>query len=352
MACIIKKPTEKSKGVITFTTQERDKVFAVDRDSLQSLIEMKDRWVVGLHHNWHDYNFRYNPVFDFSMAGPGDLGSSEVPLIPLDACNFIQPPYFSEEPTKKIWDVLYVTRAVYFKRLPVFLNTIRKLYDSGKMYRVLLLCAIPPENMDPANLIEMYQSMFSMEERKLFSIITLEHDYPFTLDHVCLSHFYHSSKVFVHCAPDERRCRVIANAVASKLPVVCSSDCASIIPSEYRKEPFLYTVSHDDYATSIDKSLTEYNIDNFSEGASSMFNPNYTILELKKYLSNYIGSEDMSDENFNFHNLDIRLGRHHQVSYGPNKIDTKIKDLIQFVCSDDFNDNFNSNSMDLERSFT
>jgi len=101
MACIIKKPTEKSKGVITFTTQERDKVFAVDRDSLQSLIEMKDRWVVGLHHNWHDYNFRYNPVFDFSMAGPGDLGSSEVPLIPLDACNFIQPPYFSEEPTKK-----------------------------------------------------------------------------------------------------------------------------------------------------------------------------------------------------------------------------------------------------------
>ena len=34
---------------------------------------IKDRYLIGLHHNWHDWEFRYDPLFDFSMAGEGDL---------------------------------------------------------------------------------------------------------------------------------------------------------------------------------------------------------------------------------------------------------------------------------------
>ena len=92
MACILKIP-DNNKGVVTFTTQERDKLIFQDKSIFESVMSLKKNYVVGLHHNWHDYHFNWNPLFDFSMAGLGDLGNSNVPLVTLDACNFI-PEYF------------------------------------------------------------------------------------------------------------------------------------------------------------------------------------------------------------------------------------------------------------------
>jgi hypothetical protein len=51
MACIIKKPSDNSKGVITFTTQERDKVIFPNKDVFEKVISLKEKYVVGLHHN-------------------------------------------------------------------------------------------------------------------------------------------------------------------------------------------------------------------------------------------------------------------------------------------------------------
>ena len=352
MACIIKKPSENSKGVVTFTTQERDKVIFSDESVYNKVLQMKDNYVVGLHHNWHDYGFRYNPVFDFSMAGEGDLGNSNVPLVTLDACNFIPDEYFCDEPTKKVWDILYVTRAVTFKRLPLFLNAIRQIYDNKHMIRVLLICCIPPYDVDPPNIVEDYQNMFSPEERKLFTLIPLEHDYPFTLDNVSLSHFYRSSKVFVHFAHNERRCRVIGNAVSSKMPVVCRRDCATIIPEEFRVAPYWYEVCSDnEYADAIMKSLNEYDSACDMSKSSYRFNTEYTSGELKRQLAKFLNmkTDDMKDEDFNFNNLDIRLGRHHQVSIGPNKVDIGIGDFIDYINTPEFLNVFDSSVSDLER---
>ena len=72
VACLLKVPSGTEKGVVTFTTQERDRFirpFTVFRNAVESL---KKGWVVGLHHNWHDHRFQYDPLFDFSMAGEGD----------------------------------------------------------------------------------------------------------------------------------------------------------------------------------------------------------------------------------------------------------------------------------------
>src|SRR5438445_662701 len=111
MATILKAPSGSSRGVVVLTTPERDRVIFEQPDARTALEGLKARWVVGLHHNWHDWEFRYEPVFDFSMAGDGDLvevDGRDVPLVELDACNFV-PPYFSPG-GEDFWDVLYVAR--------------------------------------------------------------------------------------------------------------------------------------------------------------------------------------------------------------------------------------------------
>jgi glycosyltransferase involved in cell wall biosynthesis len=329
MACIIKIPDENSKGVVTFTTQERDKLIFNNKTIFEKIVALKKDYIVGLHHNWHDYNFRYHPLFDFSMAGEGDLGSSEVPLVTLDACNFI-PEEFHSSTGEKFWDVIYVTRAVYFKRVDLFFKSIKKIYDTGKKIKVLLVCCIPPEDATPKNVIEDYLSTFNAEERKYFTFLPLTHDYPFCLDPASIGFLYRSSKIFAHFANDERRCRVVANAAATCMPIVCMSDPASIIPNHLKQTPYCYIVKNDDdFSNKIIQALDEYDENKNLFELSKHFSVEHTKQELKCQLEKFlkISKNKMLDSSFNFFNLDIRLGRHHSISYGPNKVDMS---LIEF----------------------
>lgn len=245
MACILRAPSDEGdKGVIVFTTPERDRVISGDAALRASIEQLKSRWLVGLHHNWHDHAFTYDPLFDFSMAGEGDLvtvDGSEVPLVTLDACNFV-PPEFEPGGTK-FWDALYVARPVAFKGMPQFLDCVRALYDAGHMLRILCVCPMPSGELaaDPGvlgTLEDDYVKRFSYAERRLFSLLTLRHDYPFPLDLPTLAHLYRSSRAFVHFAPDERRCRVAGYAWAAGLPVVAMASVGSLLPPEDRRPPF------------------------------------------------------------------------------------------------------------------
>jgi glycosyltransferase involved in cell wall biosynthesis len=335
VACLLKKPDEISKGVVTFTTQERDRLIFSSNDIANSINKLREKYVIGLHHNWHDYGFRYNSFFDFSMAGEGDLSDKSTPLVTLDACNFI-PEEYKPSNGEKFWDVIYVTRAVYFKRVKLFLNTIKKLFQEGKRYRVLLVVCIPPEDRDPSNVVQEYMNLFTSEERKYISFIPLEHDYPFCLDSKTVAFLYRSSKVFVHFANDERRCRVVGNAAATEMPIVCMPDPASIVPKYLQKEPYVYVVQNEDYATSIKKAVEEYDQKNDLSEISKYFSVRNTREELKKQLSVYlkIDKEKVLDSSFNYKNLDIRLGRHHSISYGPNKVDMSIQSFCNVLGSE------------------
>jgi len=107
MATILKAPSLKdgSKGVIIFTTQERDEFILGNNKILSKINKLKSDWFVGLHHNWHDHKFEYNPIFDFSLAGEGDLieiNDKKFNQIYLDACNF-SPEFFKISNNEKNW---------------------------------------------------------------------------------------------------------------------------------------------------------------------------------------------------------------------------------------------------------
>jgi glycosyltransferase involved in cell wall biosynthesis len=342
VACILRAPTDDgAKGVVVFTTPERDRFIREQRELADSVAGLKERWLVGLHHNWHDHAFVYDPLFDFSMAGEGDLvtvDGTEVPLVTLDACNFV--PASFEPGGTKFWDVLYVARPVFFKGLPDFLTCMRALFDLGHRLRVLCVCPMPPE--DPADadtvlydLEDRYLELFSRDERRLFTLLTLRFDYPFPLDLPTLAHLYRSSRCFVHFARDERRCRVAGYAWAAGLPVVAMPPVGSLLPAELRRPPFFYEVT--DYAAFPERILAALS-DADSDSAQGVdmvrrhFAAEETTLELRSQLNALDPKAGLGgDAGWMLTDLDIRLGRHHGIAPGPNSVDMQVPILVSLL---------------------
>src|SRR3954447_12146082 len=316
MACLLRTPSDYGKGVLVFTTPERDSVIASDPGLRAAIEGLKGRWLVGLHHNWHDHAFVRDPLFDFSMAGEGDLVGDPVPLITLDACNFVPPDF--RPGGEKFWDLLYVARPVFFKGFDHFLDAVRDLYDRGRRDRVLCVCAMPP--YDPADkptvlydLEDIYLERFTRDERRLFTLLTLRFDYPFPLDLPTLAHLYRSSRAFAHFAPDERRCRVAAYAWATGLPVVGTAAVGSLLPETLRKPPAFREVRDPaDYAEQIAASLEALGDPAEHGAAADYFAPARVVHALREQLDEQFPEEGLRDEaGYLVSDLGIRLGRHH-----------------------------------------
>ena len=346
MACIIKAPDRegKGKGILTLTTPERDQVILIDDDVRARLEALKDRWVIGLHHNWHDHEFNYLPLFDFSMAGEGDLIEAEgrtFEHIPLDACNFV-PKAFGPSRSEKFWDVLFVARPVFFKGFDHLLTTVRNLYDSDHQYRVLCIAPVPPRRHDEgyaAGVRDSYEELFSDAEQDRFNLVTLDFRYPFPFDLPTLAHFYRSSRVFAHFAPEERRCRVAGYAWATGLPVVGMAGIGSLLPPELRAEPVFFQVdAPDKFAQQIIAA-----VDAATDGELDFDAPRrhvsgaHTHKALKRDLSirfPQVGP-NASEREYALAGLDIRLGRHHGLDAGNNVVASSVGELLDILATDE-----------------
>jgi glycosyltransferase involved in cell wall biosynthesis len=344
MACLIKAPDAGGKGCVSFTTQERDRLINGNPALREAVTALKSRYLVGLHHNWHDHDFVYDPLFDFSMAGEGDLkarSGEQHPQVPIDACNFAPDCFAPREDTEKFWDVLNVARAVNFKGIPEFLDAIRAIYDSGRMIRVLYLCPVPPA--DPSgttlhDIRERYEEMFTPEERRYFTLITMEWDYPFPLDLESLSFFYRASRVYVHAAPQERRCRIAAYAWASGMPVVARANVASILPISERREPFWFGFDTDSnmpaaVLAAVDSAISANRGNDSWSAVLNEFHASQSAFRLEEWLDAFArkGGFKMSAQPINPSHMDIRLGRHHEVSFGANCLPQKLSNFCSML---------------------
>lgn len=342
MACILRAPSADSCGVMIVTTQERDHQIKANPDLRKTIEAMKDRWLVGLHHNWHDWAFKYDPLYDFSMAGDGDLievDGKEVPRIPMDACNFV-PDLFRPGTGEKFWDVLYVARAVNFKRIPEFFQSIRKIYDRGLRYRVLFICPVPPyDPMEEKTVFykirDVYDGMFSEPEKSLFNLLTIDYRYPFPFDLETLAYFYRSSKVFVHTADDERRCRVAAYAWASGLPVVGMECVGGLLPPEARRRPYLYEPrGHAEFPDQIERAISSLPAGAWDPDLMrASFSESETVATLDDWLAKMAARRGLPYRlgQISGANLSIRLGQHHNGVLGPNSLDTTLTDLLRWI---------------------
>ena len=321
MACILKTPIATSKGVITFTTQEW-RVICSSSSLTAELNSLRSKYVLGLHFNWHDYKFDPPQEFDFFMAGEDDLrpvNDKPYRLLPMDACNFTPSEYHPVDHNSRYWDVLLVGNPVYFKRPEIALQTIRDLFNkSNRPLNVLYVCPIPKysfwdENTVLYDIREYYESLFSLEERSRFTLLTTSFDSPNPFDRRTLSVFFKNSKVFLHCATEERRCRIAAYAWCAGLPVVAYPCVGSLLPANLRTPTGFYNIENDkDYAA---KLITA--IENSSKFDStpyrSVLSEDFAVTTLKNELIKIFDELSLPFEgNILGKNLDRRLGWHHQ----------------------------------------
>ncbi|HKQ45300.1 MAG TPA: glycosyltransferase [Rhizomicrobium sp.] len=335
MACLIKPPQGTAKGVVSFTTPERDQLIRRFPDLTIAVQSLKSRYLVGLHHNWHDADFRHDALFDFNFAGEADLisGNGEFPLVPMDACNF-SPPCFAPG-QEKFWDVLFVARAVKFKGIPEFFRAIRTLYDRGHKLRVLMLCPVPESGPGTEDgLRTLYEKLFMPDERQLFTFITMEWGYPFPLDLPTLAYFYRASRVFVHSAPDERRCRVATYAWATGIPVVGKPCVGSILPAVLRQPPFFFECqSYEDFPDAICRALTSSAMSADFSAVWRVVSQDAAVTAFEEHFSTLAKglSTALSALPINANGFDLRLGRHHGLATGPNRIEQDLGAFIQLL---------------------
>lgn len=340
MACLIKPATGESKGVLTLTTQERDRLVHPFADVRELLVRVKKRYAIGLHHNWHDYDLQYDDLFDFHMAGEEDLRERDgrrVPLVPMDACNF-SPACFHPGHGEKFWDVLFVARAVEFKGIPEFFQAIRRLYDAGHSLRVLFICPVPPE-AGPGSMRDVrahYERLFTSQEQERFTLLTTDFRYPFPFDLPTLSHFYRSSRTFVHSAPDERRCRVAAYAWATGIPVVGMAPVGSVLSPGLRKAPYFFEISnYEQFPEEILAALASAGeVPPFDEVQAEIASQ-HSVLLLENHLSALFRDKGWTEPRQGgwLQDLDIRLGRHHGLPAGVNRLDQDVAGLLAFLAN-------------------
>jgi glycosyltransferase involved in cell wall biosynthesis len=337
MACLLKAPGNNTKGIFTITTQERDKLVFLFPDIHKQILELKKDYFIGLHHNWHDRALKYNPIFDFHLAGADDLrevSGAHIPLLPMDACNF-SPECFYPSPTNKFWDILFVARAVAFKGIPEFFLAIRSLYDLGKYARVLFICPLPPPGDGVVkNIRSLFESMFSKKEQDFFTLLTVDFRYPFPFDLPTLAHFYRSSRIFVHSAPDERRCRVAAYAWACGLPVVGMEAVGSVLSPAVRRPPYFYEAdSYNEFPEKIALALEAASIQLDFSLVEKEISSEKSVFLFDAHLARLFSERGLRppDEGGWFSNLDIRLGWHHGLSSGVNAVNQDFGTFLQFL---------------------
>ena len=339
MACLIKVPSRGVKGVLTLTSQERDLLVFQFKDIRQLLTRLKQNYLIGLHHNWHDYSLNYIDLFDFHLAGEEDLievSGGEIPLVPMDACNF-SPDYFHPGSSmEKFWDVLFVARAVEFKGIPEFFTAIRQLYDEGCFVRVLFICPVPPDAGPGSmrNVRKIYEAMFHGIEQEKFTFLTTDFRYPFPFDLQTLSRFYRSSRIFVHSAFDERRCRVAAYAWASGLPVVGMAPVGSVLSPSLRKRPYFFKISsYDDLPAQIMHALEVVRTGVDFSAVQAEVASEKSIELFESHIARIFSGLGLSVPSSGgwLCGLDIRLGRHHGLPAGVNRIDQDLTGFFEYL---------------------
>ena len=331
MACIISPPVESRKGILILTTQDI-KHLEGDPEFAKQIENFRSRYFVGLHHNWHPVDFRLPAGFDFHFLESKDLIFKQDELLfEMDACNFC-PKVFEEPLGNPKWDVLIVGRTANFKRPFKTLETIRTIYDQGHALRVLWICPMennPSENSEPYDLLALYNNLFTSAEKDLFTLLNPSSNFPFTFSRDELALFYQSSRIYVHFADFETRCRTAAYAFVAGIPVVGNKVIANILPQELQKEPTFYEVQGDDYSSTIIHALANKSATEQSE-CRKILSEKYSVVKLMDKVNEAFSPDPIFViGDFWHNNLDTRLGASHLGKLSSNSYSSTLENFYE-----------------------
>lgn len=252
MAHILKYPTKNNKGVILFTHKEiaffsggvkqirydsvnkiTSKLFPFEkyRSSYGSALKkLHENYFFGQHFGWYHRDYPAMPMIDFYLATESTVSfkdESAIYRVPLSSSSFINEK-FEYQQKEKVWDVICVSHNGNNKRLQDFFKSVRKLFDSGKKYKILLVNNASVAESKKRHYVDIekdYDAMFSHEERQYFTLLRLNKTMSFLgLPTQTIVDFYNLSKVFALWSEQEGEPRAVSEALICKLPVVMNKN--------------------------------------------------------------------------------------------------------------------------------
>jgi hypothetical protein len=333
MACIIKSPNSKFKGVITITNLEFSKI----KLNLNLINEIKKNWVLLFHPNYYDYNFINKGIFDGYLASKTTFrvkDDSEDKVLNMSCHNFA-PKYFGTSNDKKIYDFVGLSKLQTSKGNPKdvvkFLTIVKNAMDIKKNISGVLIISVPGTRPFKTNFIRSkYNRMFSEEQKKRFEFITLDYDVPFPLSLKTISLFYKNSKVHLNVHPKEKHGRAQAYALACSIPIVGFENLTYLVEEKYRKEPYYFIVNEIEQFSNKLVEAIDYVDNKYDELAHNELAQNFKSFNSFKILKEkLIKNFKLDDKGWNFtDDWDVRLAKHH---LGHKTKNTYEQDINEFL---------------------
>ncbi len=343
MAHIFKNPTPSAKGIILFTHKEMAWFFRgknktkliksfvknpslrkgteIIKNPLSKFVTMyqkiRDHYYIGVHIGWDPAGQNLFDNCDFYLAADAyDMKKVEnIFRIPIVSRNFT-PKCFYNRHQKKYWDIISISRNPKHKNLNQFLKSIRKIYDLGYDFKVLL---ISPKNKNEndrfyTSLMDDYYSLFSYYERQNFSLLRLSSDVAFPgLSHELMAHFYNSAKIFTLFSQVEGSPKAVSEALCCGLPVVIKRDQRGGAKDFLDKTNSVFFDTYDnahEVLIHAVKNYENFNID--SEKQQKALGEENSLAEIKEYFNTLYekNGQKFDGELINTDRLNVRIPGH------------------------------------------
>ena len=338
MACIIKMPSEKSKGVISFTNIEYFSQIKERAAALKLINCLKKSWVVCYHPNWEDHHFVDDGVFDCVLNVGSSFSfdkSSNGKKNLIGTCsNRMAPSEFNSIPTsRKCWDFCHVSRDQRSKNILGFFRVVKKALEKKQNLTGILIISVS----DKKRMVKIrheYETIFSIKERHQFEFVTLTYNLPFPLSKKTLAHFYNFSKVSLNTHLNEPHGRVVGYSLASGLPVVGYFPISEMVEKNYRKPPYFFLCNQGDEEGLASRlcEAVDYVQETYNEELHADMAKNFSELEqgyfLKRQLSE-IFSLDL--DLWNLYSLDLRLSWHYILKSSVNSFNVSVYELLVYL---------------------
>lgn len=227
MAHIFKHPNRNNKGILVITHQEIDFILRTPQIHEKVKHILQD-YYLGVHYGGFSFGAYLPPFCSFYMGRPSvtdiKVRQPDVFDIPLASGNFTSRVFNENKDAYNYWDIINVSRNGNVKKLKTFFREVKKIYELGHKYNILLVCASREEETEQDHFIDIadvYYDMFTKEEQEMFTLMRLGKDLEFKgLSKKQLSFFYQSSKVMTLFSEMEGFPGVIPEALLTGTTVV------------------------------------------------------------------------------------------------------------------------------------
>lgn len=332
MACILKLPSKKSKGVISFTNLEYLYQIKYIRHTRKIIEKIKNNWIICYHPNWEDKKFQANNIFDAVICHKQQFNFTDknykIPIIDTTS-NRMAPSYFKID-ENKTWDFFHVSKYDPQKNIEGFFKVIKSALRLRQNLTGILLISVKPKELKKIR--NLYHNYFTEKERENFELITLTYDLPFPLSKKILAHFYNASKVTLNTHLNEPGGKVVGYSLAAGLPVVGFKELTQMVSKELRKEPFFFTSDdQNELANLLIKSINyvEFEYDQKLHKKTSNI---FSEIEQSVFLKNELVAKFKLDNNGWFlDNLDLRLSKHFSATKNTNEYEQSVLSLVLFL---------------------